>query len=146
MSRFGFKYGFELLGIAQILAVGDQRLHSGRGQLGLQLRVDVDTLRKDSSIQLFMHGGPSHVDTFDPKPLLATLDGKPVPPSFGKANFQFTRMDTVPLMASQRVFKKRSQSGIEISDLFEHTAHFADDLAVVRSCYHDGFTHVIGHT
>ena len=93
-----------------------------------------------------MHGGPSHVDTFDPKPLLATLDGKPVPPSFGKANFQFTRMDTVPLMASQRVFKKRSQSGIEISDLFEHTAHFADDLAVVRSCYHDGFTHVIGQT
>ena len=93
-----------------------------------------------------MHGGPSHVDTFDPKPLLATFDGKPVPPSFGKANFQFTRMDTVPLMASQRVFKKRSQSGIEISDLFEHTAHFADDLAVVRSCYHDGFTHVIGQT
>src|SRR5438552_1276937 len=55
-------------------------------------------------------------------------------------------MDTVPLMASQRVFKKRSQSGIEISDLFEHTAHFADDLAVVLSCYHDGFTHVIGQT
>src|SRR5260370_27361283 len=87
-----------------------------------------------------MHGGPSHVATFDPEPLLAALDGKPVPPSFGKANFQFTRMDTVPLTASQRVFKKRGQSGIEISDLFEHTAHFADDLAVVRSFYHDGFS------
>src|SRR5712671_4651856 len=84
-------------------------------------------------IFLFMHGGPSHLDTFDPKPLLAKLDGQPVPPSFGKANFQFTRMDTVPLMASQRVFKKRGQSGIEISDLFEKTAQFADDLAVVRS-------------
>src|SRR6202790_3919318 len=56
-------------------------------------------------IFLFMHGGPSHVDTFDPKPLLAKLDGQPVPPSFGKADFQFTRMETVPLMASQRVFK-----------------------------------------
>jgi hypothetical protein len=97
-------------------------------------------------IFLFMHGGPSHVDTFDPKPLLSKLDGQPVPPSFGKADFQFTRMETVPLMASQRVFKKRGQSGIEISDLFEHTAQFADDLAVVRSCYHDGFTHVIGQT
>src|SRR5437867_8438881 len=97
-------------------------------------------------IFLFMHGGPSHVDTFDPKPLLAKLDGKPVPPSFGKVDFQFTRMDAVPLMASQRVFKKHGQSGIEISDLFENTAQFADDLAVVRSCYHDGFTHVIGQT
>src|SRR5437667_9445147 len=83
-------------------------------------------------IFLFMHGGPSHVDTFDPKPLLAKLDGKPVPPSFGKVDFQFTKMDAVPLMASPRVFKKRGQSGIEISDLFEHTAEFADDLAVVR--------------
>src|SRR6266404_3061250 len=55
-------------------------------------------------------------------------------------------MDTVPLMASERVFKQRGQSGIEISDLFEKTAQFADDLAVVRSCYHDGFTHVIGQT
>src|SRR5947207_6368661 len=97
-------------------------------------------------IFLFMHGGPSHLDTFDPKPLLAKLDGQPVPPSFGKADFQFTKMDSVPLMASQRVFKKRGQSGIEISDLFENTAQFADDLAVVRSCYHDGFTHVIGQT
>src|SRR3989441_5859239 len=99
-----------------------------------------------SVIFLFMHGGPSHVDTFDPKPLLVKLDGKPVPPSFGKVDFQFTRMDAVPLMASQRVFKKRGQSGIEISDLFENTAQFADDLTVVRSCYHDGFTHVIGQT
>src|SRR5258706_8894238 len=73
-------------------------------------------------IFLFMHGGPSHVDTFDPKPLLAKLDCQPVPPSFGKANFQFTRIDTVPLIASQRVFKKRGQSGIDISDLFENTA------------------------
>src|SRR6266849_489966 len=97
-----------------------------------------------SVIFLFMHGGPSHVDTFDPEPLLTKLDGKPVPPSFGKADFQFTRMETVPLMASQRVFKMRGQSGIEISDLFEHTAQFADDMAVLRSCYHDGFTHVIG--
>ena len=75
-----------------------------------------------SVIYLFMHGGPSHIDTFDPKPLLASLNGQPVPPSFGKVDFQFTKMDKVPLMASRRVFKKRGQSGLEISDLFEHTA------------------------
>ncbi|MDQ6700935.1 MAG: DUF1501 domain-containing protein, partial [Acidobacteriota bacterium] len=95
-------------------------------------------------IFLFMHGGPSQVDTFDPKPLLASLNGKPVPPSFGKVDFQFTKMEKVPLMASQRTFKRRGQSGIEISDLFENVAQHADDLAVIRSCYHDGFTHVTG--
>src|SRR5689334_19258212 len=97
-------------------------------------------------IFLFMHGGPSHVDTFDPKPLLAKLDGQPIPPSVGKVDFQFTSMAVSRLMASRRTFQKRGQSGIEISDLFEQTARHADDLAVVRSCYHDGFTHVIGQS
>ncbi|MDX1984746.1 MAG: DUF1501 domain-containing protein [Bryobacteraceae bacterium] len=97
-----------------------------------------------SVIFLFMHGGPSHLDTFDPKPLLEKLDGQPVPPSFGKVDFQFTRMDSVPLMASRRRFRKRGQSGLEVSDLFENVAQHADELAVIRSCYHDGFTHVTG--
>jgi hypothetical protein len=100
--------------------------------------------RAKSVIFLFMHGGPSHVDTFDPKPLLAQLDGKPVPPSFGKVDFQFTKIEKVPIMASRRAFKKRGQSGLEISDLFENVAQHADDLAVIRSVYHDGFTHVTG--
>src|SRR5215470_11440760 len=94
-------------------------------------------------IFLFMHGGPSHVDTFDPKPLLAKLNGQNPPPSFGKVDFQFTKMEKARLLASSRTFRKCGQSGIEISDLFPHTPKFADDLAVIRSCYHDGFTHVI---
>jgi hypothetical protein len=97
-----------------------------------------------SVIFLFMHGGPSHLDTFDPKPALAKLDGKPVPPSFGKVDFQFTRMEKVPIMASRREFKNRGQSGLPVSDLFENVAAHADDLAVIRSCHHDGFTHVTG--
>jgi hypothetical protein len=99
-----------------------------------------------SVIFLFMHGGPSHLDTFDPKPLLQQLHGKPVPPSFGKADYQFTKVDKAPLMATPRVFKKHGQSGLEVSDLFPHVARHADDLAVIRSCYHDGFTHVTGQT
>jgi len=95
-------------------------------------------------IFLFMHGGPSHVDTFDPKPLLNELHGKPVPPSFGKVDFQFTKMDKAPMLGSPRTFKPRGQSGLEISDLFENLAQHADDLAVIRSCHHDGFTHVTG--
>jgi hypothetical protein len=95
-------------------------------------------------IFLFMHGGPSHVDTFDPKPLLVKLNGKTAPPSFGKVDLQFTKMEKAPLLASSRTFAKYGQSGIEISDLFQHTAQFADDMAVIRSCDHDGFTHVLG--
>jgi hypothetical protein len=100
--------------------------------------------RAKQVIFLFMHGGPSHVDTFDPKAALIKWDGHPVPPSFQKVDFQLTKMEKAPLLASRRIFKKRGQSGIEISDLFENVAQFADDLAVIRSCYHDGFTHVTG--
>src|SRR5882724_3597467 len=92
-------------------------------------------------IFLFMHGGPSHLDTFDPKPLLAKLQGQPVPDSFGTVQLQFSKFKEVPLLASRRTFKKYGQSGVEISDLFPNVARHADDLAVIRSCYHDGFTH-----
>jgi len=100
--------------------------------------------KADSVIFLFMHGGPSHIDSFDPKPLLNKLHGQPVPESFGNVDLQFTKVDKVPLIGSPRKFKRRGQSGIEISDLFENVAQYADDLAVIRSCHHDGFTHVTG--
>jgi hypothetical protein len=99
-----------------------------------------------SVIFLFMHGGPSHLDTFDPKPLLNKLHGQPVPPSFGKADFQFSKVDKSPLMATPRLFKRRGQSGLEVSDIFEKLGDHADSLAVIRSCFHDGFTHVTGQT
>ncbi len=100
--------------------------------------------KADSVIFLFMHGGPSHIDTFDPKPLLNKLHGQPVPASFGSVDLQFTKVDKVPLIGSPRAFKKRGESAIEISDLFENVAGHADDLTVIRSCHHDGFTHVTG--
>src|SRR6266478_1231317 len=76
-----------------------------------------------------------------PKPLLAKLQGQPVPDSFGTVQLQFSKFKEVPLLASRRTFKKYGQSGVEISDLFPNVARHADDLAVIRSCYHDGFTH-----
>ena len=100
--------------------------------------------KADSVIFLFMHGGPSHIDTFDPKPLLNELHGQPVPDSFGSVDLQFTKVDRVPLIGSPRAFRKRGDSGLEISDLFENVAAHADALTVVRSCHHDGFTHVTG--
>ncbi len=97
-----------------------------------------------SVILLFMHGGPSHIDTFDPKPLLQRLDGELVPESFRTRSFQFTKMDRVPLLGTPRTFSRHGQSGLEISDLFPNMARHADDLAVIRSCHHNGFTHITG--
>jgi hypothetical protein len=92
-------------------------------------------------ISLFMQGGPSHIDTFDPKPLLEKLSGQHPPESFGDADFQDGKFRTTFLLASRRTFKRYGESGIEISDLFPYTSKQADDLAVIRSCYHEGFTH-----
>src|SRR6266850_7070084 len=57
-------------------------------------------------IFLFMHGGPSHIDTFDPKPLLSNLHGKLVPASFGHVQLQFSKFKEVPILASRRKFQK----------------------------------------
>ncbi len=97
-----------------------------------------------SVIFLFMHGGPSQMDTFDPKPVLNELDGQPVPDSFGMSDFQFTKMARVPLLGSRRTFHRCGRSGLEMSDYFTHLSRHADDLAVIRSMHHDGFTHVTG--
>jgi Protein of unknown function (DUF1501) len=93
-----------------------------------------------SVIFLFMAGGPSHIDTFDPKPLLNKLNGQPRPAEFGEAKYQFVQKGA-KLLGSARKFTKCGQSGIEVSDLFPHTAKCADDLAVIRSCYCDKVVH-----
>jgi hypothetical protein len=92
-------------------------------------------------ISLFMHGGPSHIDTFDPKPALAKLAGQRVPDSFGDVRLQFSTFKEQPVLPSTRVFRKHGQAGIDISDVFPHVARHADKLAVIRSMNHEGFTH-----
>src|SRR5438093_1431365 len=93
-----------------------------------------------SVIFLFMAGGPSHLDTFDPKPLLNQLDGQKKPADFGDAKYQFVKPNA-RLLASKRKFSKHGQSGIEVSDLFPHTAQCIDDIAVIRSCHGDKVVH-----
>src|SRR5712691_4547016 len=82
-------------------------------------------------IHLFMNGGPSHVDTFDPKPLLDTYHGKELP--FNLA----TERKTGAAFRSPFRFRPRGESGIEVSELFEHTAEHIDDIAVIRSMQAD---------
>lgn len=97
--------------------------------------------RARAVISLFMHGGPSQVDTFDPKPMLAKYAGQTLPPSFAGLNLEFTKASTAKILASKRTFTKCGQSGLEISDVFQHLHRVADELAVVRSCHHTEFAH-----
>lgn len=91
-------------------------------------------------IFLFMDGGPSHLDTFDPKPQLNQLAGKPIPESFGRVITAMGEFDS-PILPSKRRWKQHGESGLWISDWLPHLAQHADRLAVIRSCWTDGINH-----
>jgi hypothetical protein len=93
-----------------------------------------------SVIFLFMAGGPSHLETFDPKPLLNKLHGQKRPKEFGEAKYQFVTQDA-KILGTKRTFQKYGRSGIDVSDLLPHTAQVVDDLAIVRSCHGDMVVH-----
>jgi hypothetical protein len=82
-------------------------------------------------IHLFMNGGPSHVDTFDPKPSLTKMHGKPLPLDLK------TERKTGAAFMSPFKFQKYGKSGIEVSELFAKTAESIDDICVIRSTYAD---------
>jgi hypothetical protein len=83
-------------------------------------------------VHLFMNGGPSHVDTFDPKPTLAKYAGKPLP----SPNLR-TERRTGAAFPSPFAFHRYGKSGIEVSDLFPHVGSCIDDIAVIRSMHAD---------
>ena len=91
-------------------------------------------------IFLFQAGGPSQMDTFDPKPLLNQLEGQPLPKSFGPIRSQFLK-ENARILGTRRTYKKHGQSGIEVSDLLPNIAQCVDDMAVIRSCYCDIIVH-----
>ncbi|HEY3132659.1 MAG TPA: DUF1501 domain-containing protein [Acidobacteriota bacterium] len=97
--------------------------------------------RAKSVIWLFMEGGPSHLDLFDPKPALQKLAGQPLPPSFGRP---ITAMGTAnnELMPSRRTWKQYGKSGIWVSDWYPNIAQHADEMAIFQSCWADGLNHV----
>ncbi len=88
--------------------------------------------RAKAVIHLFMNGGPSQVDTFDPKPELTKYDGKKLPIDYLK-----TERPTGAALKSPFSFRKHGQSGLEISELFPNVAQSADQLCVIRSMHAD---------
>ena len=98
--------------------------------------------RATSVISMFMSGGVSQVDTFDPKPMLTKFAGQPLS---GKGEIVVRQGHPGPLMPSPFTFKKYGQSGIEVSELFPKVAQHADDLAMLRSVYGKSNDHVQAH-
>src|SRR6266568_9183696 len=75
--------------------------------------------RAKAVVFLFLAGGPSQVDTFDPKPLLTKLDGQKRPDSFGEMKYQYVN-EASRLLGTKRTFKRYGKNGVEVSDLFPH--------------------------
>jgi Protein of unknown function (DUF1501) len=91
-------------------------------------------------ICLFMYGGVSQVDTFDPKPELTKRHGQPMPTS----DADLKARSPGALLGSPRKFRKHGQSGTEVSDLYPHLAKRIDDISVLRSCWTNSFAHGSG--
>ena len=98
--------------------------------------------RAKAVISLFMSGGVSHVDTFDPKPMLTRYHGQPLT---GKGRVKVRQGYPGPLMRSPFEFKKYGQSGIDVSSLFPHVGSIVDDLAFIRSAEGRSNDHVVAH-
>jgi hypothetical protein len=123
--------GFGLLGLRALLAAEETRDP-------LAPKKPHFPARAQRVIFLFMHGGPSHLDTFDPKPRLIRDHGKPLP---FKRPLTFAEEQVGGLLGSPFEFQKRGQSGIEISELFPNLAQHADDLCFIRSMVGDSVAH-----
>jgi hypothetical protein len=123
--------GFGLLALADLLAAEEKSANP------FAVRKPHHRPRAKRVIFLYMPGGPSHVDLFDPKPRLATDNGKPLP--FAKPRLERTK--TGNLLASPWKFKKHGRSGIDVSELFPQVAACVDDMCVIRSMYADNINH-----
>ena len=132
--------GFGGLALASLLDRDGVALHGGEAPGPQAPRQPRFPAKEKSVIFLFMTGGPSQMETFDPKPALDRLHGQSLPASFGKVQTQRTS-GAAPLLGTRRTFRRHGESGLEISDLFPHLATCADELAVIRSCHADSVTH-----
>jgi hypothetical protein len=119
--------GMGSLGLAALLAETEVRAAAGNP---LGAKAAHFPTKAKHVIHLFMNGGPSQVDTFDPKPALEKYNGQRPPASDKK-----TERRTGNLMRSPFAFQKRGQSGVEVSELFPHVGGCIDDICVIRSMH-----------
>tara|TARA_R110000850_G_scaffold205605_9_gene331777 strand:+ start:350 stop:1801 length:1452 start_codon:yes stop_codon:yes gene_type:complete len=115
------------------------------GLLGAEPQLAHFAPRAKRCIYLFMEGGPSQMDLFDPKPRLNELDGQPMPESLLKdIKFAFIQKEAARIMGSPRTFKRYGECGMELSDLLPHLSTCVDDIALIRSMHCEQFNHLPG--
>jgi hypothetical protein len=139
--------GFGSLALSYLL--GQDQLQAALGDAGgsagnpMSAKLAHRVGKAKSVIFLFMEGGPSHLDTFDPKPLLRKLEGQSLPDSFGTV---ITAMgeSRAPLLADKRQWAQHGESGLWMSDWLPYTSKVADELCIVRSCVSNGINHAGG--
>jgi len=130
--------GFGLLALADLLAAEEKNApDADRAVNPFAVRKPHHAAKAKRVIFLYMPGGPSHVDLFDPKPRLARDNGKPLP--FEKPKLERTK--TGNLLASPWKFGKHGQSGVEVSELLPRVASCIDDICVIRSMHADNINH-----
>ncbi len=123
--------GFGMLAFASMLGESLRAADSPQTDSGGAAKLDYPQ-RIKRVIFLFMNGGMSHIDTFDPKPALEKYDGQPLP-----GGSIATERRTGALMKSPFQFKKYGQCGMDVSELWPHLGEVADDICWIRSVYTD---------
>jgi hypothetical protein len=129
LSRLGGGFG----GLALAALLGERSSRAGEAaaaSFDLAPKPPHFPAKARAVIQLFMHGGPSHVDLLDPKPVLEKYDGKPPPPAVAD-----DEKITGNLLKSPYKFFKHGQSGTEFAETLPHIAQHADEIAVIRSMF-----------
>ncbi|MFM7057859.1 MAG: DUF1501 domain-containing protein, partial [Planctomycetota bacterium] len=124
--------GFGAVALAELLRTEQLRGAEREPLNPMQPRPAQLPSRVKHVIHLFMNGGPSHVDTFDPKPELQRRGGE----LLSGGNLK-TERPTGALFPSPWRFRRHGQSGIEVSELFPHTAQHVDDMCIIRSMHAD---------
>ena len=138
LARSGSAFG--LLALADLLTAESPPPAAGQAERAAQPYAVLPPhhpARAKRVIFLYMPGGPSQLDLFDPKPRLVRDNGKPLP--FEKPKLERTK--TGNLLASPWKFSRHGQSGIEVSELLPNTASCIDDICVVRSMVADNINH-----
>ncbi len=127
------RYGFGALALQSLLGTSAAMADSGSAGVNPLLpKLPHFAAKAKRVIHIFANGGPSHVDTFDPKPSILKYAGQPLPGETPR-----TERKTGALYPSPFKFKKYGESGLEVSELFENVARHADDLCVIRSMHAD---------
>ena len=129
-----------LLGQNGLLAAGVEAVHSQA--LTPTPRLPHFAPKAKRCIFIYMEGGVSQIDLFDPKPKLTQLNGQRLPESLTKGvRFAFLQKETATLLGSPHQFRRAGKSGMEFSRLLPHLSECVDDLALIRSMHTEAFNH-----